>query len=95
MLFRSVELLEKWESYASLRMNHVPTELWVYPRGMHLLIRPIDQQTSQEGSLDWIDYWVNGHRDLDPAKAAQYERWDAMRTERAAAVDGKSGSGTR
>ena len=35
-------------------------------------------------NLAWFRYWLQGWRDPDPAKAAQYARWDAMDQRRSA-----------
>lgn len=70
--------LAQWEFYAGLKQLGKPTELVLYPEGEHSLIRPLERRSSTEGSLDWLDYWINGKRDPDPRKAAQYARWDAL-----------------
>ena len=82
---RRVALISEWEFYAGLRKLRKPAELWVYPDGEHFLLRPLERRISQEGSLDWIDYWLNNRRDTSSARREQYERWDAMRVEREAA----------
>ena len=71
-------LISEWDFYAALRRLNKPAELWVYPHGEHSLVRPLERRVSQEGSLDWLDYWINDYRDPDPAKREQYKRWDAM-----------------
>jgi dienelactone hydrolase len=74
-----ISLLEEWEFYAGLRYVGVPTDLIVYPQGQHELARPLDRMVSTEGSLDWIDYWINDHEDATPKKVAQYARWREMK----------------
>lgn len=81
-------LLSEWEFYAGLRKLGKPAELWVYPGGVHSLLRPLERRISQEGSLDWIDYWLNNRRNTRSDKREQYERWDAMRVDRDAAMNG-------
>jgi hypothetical protein len=34
---------------------------------------------SEQGDVDWFDFWLRGHEDPDPAKAEQYARWREMR----------------
>jgi hypothetical protein len=34
---------------------------------------------SQQGDVDWFDFWLNGHEDPDPTKADQYIRWRELR----------------
>jgi hypothetical protein len=71
-------LLAQWEFYAGLKHLDKPVELVLYPEGEHSLVRPLERRSSTEGSLDWLDYWINGQRDPDPRKAPQYARWDAL-----------------
>ncbi len=33
----------------------------------------------QQGAVDWFAFWLKGEADPDPAKAAQYTRWRALR----------------
>jgi hypothetical protein len=72
-------ILDEWEAFASLRNEGVPAELWAFPKGAHGLVRPIDQQASQEASLDWMDFWLNSHEDSELAKTEQYTRWRNLR----------------
>ena len=74
----------EWEFYVGLRAHSVPVDLIVYPDGRHGLVRPSERQMSTQGSVDWLDFWINGAEDPDPAKVEQYERWRGMREERCA-----------
>jgi dipeptidyl aminopeptidase/acylaminoacyl peptidase len=71
----------EWEGFQTLRLNHVPSDFWVLPGGTHLLARPSDAEFSEKGSLDWIDYWLNGHLEEDPADPGRNTRWTAMKRE--------------
>lgn len=68
-----------WEPYAAMRDRSLPTDLIVYPRGTHPLSNPVERIASQQGSVDWLAYWVMDKKDPSPAKQAQYHRWDAMK----------------
>ncbi|MET9631191.1 hypothetical protein ABZX92_27380 [Lentzea sp. NPDC006480] len=57
----------------------VPTELVVFPDETHVLHQPRHRAAAMRQNVDWIDYWLQGKRDPDPAKAAQYARWDSYR----------------
>jgi dipeptidyl aminopeptidase/acylaminoacyl peptidase len=60
----------------------MPTEFVVYPQTAHNISnikQPILWKESATRNLDWFRFWLNGEVDADPAKAAQYERWRAMR----------------
>jgi hypothetical protein len=30
---------------------------------------------SQQTAVDWFDFWLNGHEDLNTEDAGQYEKW--------------------
>jgi len=49
------------------------------PHGTHILEKPWERAVSQQGTVDWFDFWLNGHQDPDPTKAEQYHRWRELR----------------
>lgn len=53
-------LLANWELYASLRSLDRAVDMSYLPNGTHVLIRPWERRTSQQGALDWFDRWLNG-----------------------------------
>lgn len=71
-----------WEMYAMLKMAGKPVELVYFPEGNHSLIHPAARLTSQQGNVDWFDFWLNGREDPEQAKAEQYRRWRALREQR-------------
>jgi hypothetical protein len=73
--------LGSWEIYVQLKYLRKPTELYYVPdveHGAHQLTRADQLLASQEGAVDWFDFWLNGHEDADPAKAMQYARWEKL-----------------
>jgi len=72
-------VLEEWEPYAGLVLQHKPVELFVIPEGTHLLVKPWERLASSQGNADWFRFWLKGEEDLDPAKADQYARWRELR----------------
>jgi dipeptidyl aminopeptidase/acylaminoacyl peptidase len=72
-------LLVEWELFVSLSRIGKPTELTYMPDASHVLEKPWERMVSQQGNVDWFDFWLNGHEDPDPAKADQYARWRALR----------------
>jgi hypothetical protein len=76
-------LLGEWEWFSALRILGKPVELEVIggKYGAHVLERPWDRLASQEGTVDWFCYWLNGEEDPDPAKSAQYARWNLLSEE--------------
>ncbi len=72
-------LLEEWEPYVGLLLQGKPAELVYIPDGEHILTKPWERLTSQQGAVDWYRFWLKGEEDADPAKAAQYVRWHVLR----------------
>jgi hypothetical protein len=68
-----------WGTYAPLRYLKKPVDLVVINDEEHELTNPACRLASQGGTVDWFDFWLNGHEDPDPAKAEQYVRWRALR----------------
>jgi len=62
-----------WNAYKK------PVELVYIPDGDHVLVKPWERMTSQQGAVDWLSFWLKGEEDPDPAKAEQYKRWHELR----------------
>lgn len=78
-----VGILQQWEFFQQLRYNRKPVELYVIPdieQGSHAPVRPDQQIASQQGTVDWMDFWLNGNVDPDPSKADQYQRWERLKS---------------
>jgi hypothetical protein len=56
-----------------------PVELIYLPDAVHILVKPWERLTSQQGNVDWFCFWLKGEEDEDPKKHEQYERWRGMR----------------
>jgi dipeptidyl aminopeptidase/acylaminoacyl peptidase len=80
------EYLLALETYEALRELNRPVELYIFPNELHNRIGPEHRAATYERSLDWFDFWLRGHEVPDPAKAAQYRRWEKMRAGQAAAA---------
>jgi dipeptidyl aminopeptidase/acylaminoacyl peptidase len=74
-----VAVLESWEWFSGLSQLKKPVDLIYLPYAPHLLIKPWERMVSQQGSVDWFTFWLNGQEDQDPAKAKQYARWREWR----------------
>lgn len=72
-------ILTEWEWNAGLKRLGKPVEMVVLPPDTHVLATPAARMESSGGHVDWFDFWLNGHEDPDPAKAAQYERWRKLK----------------
>jgi len=72
-------LLGEWEWFSGLSRLRKPVELSYIPDGVHILEKPWERMTSQQGNVDWFCFWLKGEEDPDPAKAEQYKRWRELR----------------
>lgn len=84
-------LVFAWEVFSQLRYLHRPAELYLIGDSIHAdhpVQIPSQKFASQQGSVDWFDFWLNGHERADPAIAAgetkeslaeQYARWRKLR----------------
>jgi hypothetical protein len=72
-------ILTDWETYAGLRSLNKPVDLTVLPYATHVVSMPADVYESQQGDVDWMRFWLQGFEDPDPAKRAQYKRWERLR----------------
>jgi dipeptidyl aminopeptidase/acylaminoacyl peptidase len=72
-------VLQEWELYSSLYMQHKAVDLIYFPRGTHIHQRPLERLESQQGSVDWFRFWLQDYQDPEPSKRAQYERWRRLR----------------
>jgi dipeptidyl aminopeptidase/acylaminoacyl peptidase len=85
-------LLGGWEWFSGLSFREKPVELIWIPFGTHLLVKPWERLVSQQGNVDWFDFWLQGRSDPDPAKKEQYQRWEAMRAQLARTKKDPAGS---
>jgi hypothetical protein len=77
--------LANWEIYARLRHLNRPVEMYFMPLidryPSHRPQNPSQLIAVQRGSVDWFDFWLNGHERT--GNAEQYDRWRALRKTRA------------
>ncbi len=72
-----------------MRQLKLPVELDQLPEyqnAEHPLQVPSQQYASQERTVDWFDFWLNGHEDSAPAKREQYAGWLELKGQRDAAL---------
>lgn len=74
-------VLGNWEWYAKLVMLDRPVDLIYIPDGTHLLVKPWERMTSEQGNVDWFRFWLKSEEDRDPRKQEQYERWRSLRAQ--------------
>lgn len=88
--------LFEWEAYAGMLLQGKPVEMIYLPDAAHIVVRPWERLTSQGGTVDWFDFWLNGHEDPDASKVEQYVRWHALRARRdSLAGQGRSAAAIR
>jgi dipeptidyl aminopeptidase/acylaminoacyl peptidase len=76
-----------WEWFSVLTHLGRPVDLIYLPQAVHILVKPWERLTSQQGNVDWFCFWLLRQEDSDPRKHAQYERWRAMREAKPIAAD--------
>ena len=74
-----LDVLIEWEWFSMMKRIGKPVDMVVFLDGVHVLQKPSNRMISQDGTVDWFDFWLNGHEDADPAKAEQYARWSELR----------------
>jgi dipeptidyl aminopeptidase/acylaminoacyl peptidase len=73
------EFINSLETFTALREHGKPVELYVFPNEYHLKRQPVHRAAIYDRNLDWFSFWLQDRVDPDPAKAAQYRRWNAMK----------------
>ena len=73
------EYLGSLPLWSALHQEHKAVEMYVFPRETHRLIQPAHQVINFERQIDWFRFWLKNEQDEDPAKAAQYRRWIALK----------------
>jgi hypothetical protein len=74
-----LSVLVEWEWFAMMKRLGKLVDMVVFLDGIHVLEKPVDRMISQNGNVDWFDFWLNNHEDREPAKAEQYARWRELR----------------
>ena len=80
------EFLGTVEGVTALTEINQPVDEYVFPGETHIKWQPAHRLAIYKRNIDWFDFWLKGKEDPDPAKAAQYKRWEAMRDQQKAGV---------
>jgi len=72
-------LMLDWEWFQGLTLLSKPVDMVLIQDGTHVLQKPWDRIVSQQGNVDWFDFWLNGREDPDSSKREQYKRWRELR----------------
>lgn len=73
------EYLTAIDVFAALREQGKPVDMYVFPDEYHNKWQPRHRLAIYERNVDWFLYWLQGKKDPDPRKAAQYAIWDRLR----------------
>lgn len=66
-------------TFTVLKSAGQPVEMYVFAGEHHRKWQPAHRAAAYERNLDWFGFWLQGQEDPDPAKKAQYVRWELMR----------------
>ena len=66
-------------AFTALREHEKPVEMYVFANEHHNKWQPVHRAAIYARNIDWFAFWLQGKVDPDPAKAAQYSRWEAMK----------------
>lgn len=66
------------DAVAAFRLRRKPFELFVLNDEGHFISQPAHRLAIYERSTEWFEFWLMGRINCDPAKTAQYMRWEAM-----------------
>lgn len=76
---RASSVLGMWETYALLRLSNSAVDFVYFPDGSHSLQKPAERMGSQQGTVDWLRFWLQDEEDQSSEKRSQYELWRSMR----------------
>lgn len=76
-------ILREWEIYSSLREQNKPVDLIYMPDGQHILQKPLDRLASEQGNVEWYQFWLQGCEKHGFSERSQYQRWKRLRGLRA------------
>lgn len=75
----AMSLLTDWDWFSGMYQLNKPVDLIYLPDATHILEKPWERMVSQQGDVDWFDFWLRGYEDLDPSKSDQYKHWHELR----------------
>lgn len=73
------EYVEALDTFLPLAASSTPADMYVFPNEPHIKVQPRHKLAAYERNLDWFRFWLQDYVDPDPAKAAQYDHWRALR----------------
>jgi dienelactone hydrolase len=64
-----------WQWFSLLSILGKPVDFVWLPRGTHLLVKPWERLTSQQGNVDWFLFWLGGEQRCDSEDHEACARW--------------------
>ena len=64
-----------WQWYSLMSLLRKPVDFIWIPRGTHLLVKPWERLTSQQGNVDWFHFWLSDGEACDAEDKAICARW--------------------
>ena len=64
-----------WQWYSVMSLLKKPVDFIWIPRGTHLLVKPWERLTSQQGNVDWFHFWLSDGGACDAEDKATCARW--------------------
>jgi len=64
-----------WQWYSVMSLLKKPVDFIWIPRGTHLLVKPWERLTSQQGNVDWFHFWLSDGETCDAEDKATCARW--------------------
>jgi len=76
--------LGSWEWYSVLNLLGKPVDFIWIPQGTHLLVKPWDRLTSQQGNVDWFRFWLLGNTcdGIEKTTCARWQGFASLRTQK-------------
>lgn len=81
MQLADTEYVSGLATYGFLRAAHKPVEMYVFPNERHIKWQPAHRLAIYDRAIDWFNFWLLAKEDPDKKKAAQYLRWNSLKTE--------------
>jgi dipeptidyl aminopeptidase/acylaminoacyl peptidase len=74
--------IAQWETFSRLRALKRPVEMYIMPdielHPSHEVQNPRQLIAVQQRTVDWFDFWLNGHEEQEQGKHQQYRRWEGL-----------------
>lgn len=75
-------VLKSWEWHSGLRRAGKAVEMLYLPEASHLVAKPRERMTVQQGIVNWFCFWLKDEvQAQDPATEVEYARWRALKEE--------------